>query len=301
MEDILNLPNVQDYCHEMGVKALHPLVSVVDLSEIEYVRHRMRRFGFYAVWYKEINCGTMLYGHSKYDYDDGTMLFVAPNQVGGNNDGVIVEHPKGWILMFHPDFLLGTPLARRMKDYTFFSYSSNEALHMSERERHIILGCFHEIKEELEYAIDKHTRQIVASTIETMLNHCVRFYDRQFVTREIPNADVLMKFEKVLQSYFDSGKATKEGLPTVKYCAEKVFLSPNYFGDLVKRSTGRSAIETIQLFIIERAKEMLAEGNKGINEIAYELGFNYPNHLTRVFKKCVGQTPSTFRKGVHVS
>lgn len=301
MEDILNLPNVQDYCREMGVKALHPLVSVVDMSELEFVRHRMRRFGFYGVWYKEISCGEMLYGHSKYDYDDGTMMFIAPNQVGGNNDGVVVEHPKGWILMFHPDFLLGTPLARRMKDYTFFSYTSNEALHMSDRERHIILACFHEIKEELEYAIDKHTRQIVASTIETMLNHCVRFYDRQFVTREIPNADVLMKFEQVLKAYFESGQASKEGLPTVKYCAEQVFLSPNYFGDLVKRSTGKSASETIQLFVIERAKELLAEGDKSISEIAYELGFNYPNHLTRVFKKCVGQTPGAFRKEVRVS
>lgn len=301
MEDILDLPNVQDYCNEMGIKTLHPLVSVVDMSELDSITHRMRRFGFYGVWYKEINCGTMLYGHSKYDYDDGTMLFIGPNQVGGNNDGIVVKHPKGWILMFHPDFLLGTPLARRMKDYSFFSYSSNEALHMSDRERRIILGCFHEIKEELEYTIDKHTRQIVASTIETMLNHCVRFYDRQFITREIPNNDVLMKFEGELKDYFDSGKAAKQGLPTVKYCAEKVFLSPNYFGDLVKRSTGKSAIETIQLFVIERAKEMLAEGNLSIAEIAYELGFNYPNHLTRVFKKWVGQTPGDFRREVKIN
>lgn len=301
MEEILDLPNVQDYCQEMGVKALHPLVSVVNMADVESIRHRMCRFGFYCIWYKEINCGTMLYGHSKYDYDDGTMLFLAPNQVGGNNDGIVIEHPKGWVLMFHPDFLLGTPLARRMKDYTFFSYSSNEALHMSDRERHIILGCFNEIKEELEYAIDKHTRQIVASTIETLLNHCVRFYDRQFVTREIPNADILMKFEEELLKYFDSGEAVKHGLPTVKYCADKACLSPNYFGDLVKRSTGKSAIETIQLFVIERAKEMLAEKNLSIAEIAYELGFNYPNHLTRVFKKWVGQTPGTFRKNVRAN
>lgn len=298
MEQILDLPNVQDYCHEMGITALHPLVSVVDMSTLPFMRHRMRRFGFYGIWYKELNCGEMLYGRSKYDYDDGTMMFVGPGQVAGNNDGVVVEHPKGWILIFHPDLLLGTSLARRMKDYTFFSYTSNEALHMSEREKHIILNCFHEIKEELEYAIDKHTKQIVASNIETLLNHCVRFYERQFVTREIVNADVLAKFERTLQTYFDSGKPLHEGLPTVKYCAEQVFLSPNYFGDLVKRSTGKSAIETIQLFVIERAKEMLAESNRSISEIAYELGFNYPHHLTRVFKKVVGQTPVEFRHGL---
>lgn len=295
MEQLLDLPAVQDYCHELGVKPLHPLVSVVDMSELPFTRHRMRRFGFYCIWYKEMNCGEVLYGRNKYDYDEGTMMFIGPGQVGGNNDNTIVEHPRGWILMFHPDLLLGTPLARRMKDYTFFSYTSNEALHMSEREKQIILNCFREIKEELEYAIDKHTKQIVTSNIETLLNHCVRFYERQFVTREVVNADVLTKFEQTLQAYFDSDKPVKEGLPTVKYCAEQVFLSPNYFGDLVKKSTGKSAIETIQLFVIERAKELLAESNKSISEIAYSLGFNYPHHLTRVFKKVVGETPGDFR------
>lgn len=295
MEQILDLPTVQDYCNELGVKPLHPLISVVDMSELPFTRHRMRRFGFYAVWYKEMNCGEVLYGRSKYDYDDGTMMFIGPNQVGGNNDNTIVEHPKGWILMFHPDLLLGTPLAGRMKEYTFFSYTSNEALHMSDRERQIILNCFREIKDELEYAIDKHTKQIVTSNIETLLNHCVRFYERQFVTREIVNADVLTRFEQTLQDYFDSGKPVREGLPTVKYCAGQVFLSPNYFGDLVKKSTGKSAIETIQLFVIERAKEMLADKKNSISEIAYQLGFNYPHHLTRVFKKIVGVTPGDFR------
>lgn len=295
MEQILDLPNVQDYCRELGVKALHPLVSVVNMSDLSLVRHCMCRFGFYCIWYKEVNCGEMLYGRNKYDYEDGTLLFVGPNQIAGCNDGVVVQHPKGMILMFHPDLLLGTPLARRMKEYTFFSYSSNEALHMSEREKAIILNCFRDIKEELEYVIDKHTRQIVTSNIETFLNHCVRFYERQFVTREVVNADILTRFEKTLQTYFDNGMAVKEGLPTVKYCANQVFLSPNYFGDLIKRTTGKSAIETIQLFVINRAKEMLIDSNHSISEIAYELGFNYPHHLTRVFKKVTGQTPVEFR------
>ncbi len=295
MNEIIKLENVHDYNKILGTETLHPLVSVLDMATLKSIPHCRKEFGFYCVFFKELDCGTILYGRSKYDYQEGTMLFISPGQIAGVDDGGETPDPKGWILMFHPDLLYGTPLARRMKDYSFFSYSSNEALHMSEREKQIILNCFHEIREELEHAIDKHTKQIVASNIETMLNHCVRFYERQFVTREITNNTVLDKFEDILTNYFNSELPKTEGLPTVQYCADKVCLSPNYFGDLIKKETGKTAYEHIQLAVINQVKELLTETDKTISEIAYDLGFNYPHHLSRSFKKIVGMTPGEFR------
>ena len=197
--------------------------------------------------------------------------------------------------MFHPDLLRGTSLGRRMTDYSFFSYSSNEALHMSDREQQIIINCFREIREELQHAIDKHSKQIITANIEVLLNHCVRFYDRQFITREIANKDLLTRFEELLRSYFASDKAKQFSLPSVAWCADQLHLSANYFGDLIKKETGKSAQEYIQLTIIEKAKEMLIEGGKSVSEIAYELGFKYPHHLSRLFKKVVGIAPNEYR------
>ncbi len=279
----------------MGAATLHPLVSITDFSKLKSIKHCRKNFGFYCVIYKELQCGTLQYGRSKYDYQDGTLVFISPDQVAGADDAGETLNPKGIALMFHPDLLHGTPLARRMRDYTFFSYESNEALHMSERERQIILNCFNEIKEELEHAIDKHTKQIIASNIETLLNHCVRFYERQFITREIVNRDLLDNFERLLNSYYASEKPQTIGLPSVSYCAGQMHLSPNYFGDLIKRETGKSAQEYIQLTVMEKVKELLAESNKTISEIAYELGFKYPHHLSRIFKKVVGTTPNEYR------
>lgn len=295
MVKITKLENVQDYNRFIGAETLHPLVSVTDMSQLRAIPHGCKEFGFYCVFLKELDCGTILYGRSKYDYQEGTMLFISPGQIAGVDDGGETLNPKGWILMFHPDLLYGTPLARRMKDYSFFSYSSDEALHMSEREKQIILNCFREIREELEHPVDKHTKQIVASNIETMLNHCVRFYERQFVTREITNHNVIDRFLEILQDYFNSGQSQTDGLPTVQYCADKICLSPNYFGDLIKKETGKTASEHIQLAVMAKVKEQLAETDKTISEIAYDLGFNYPHHLSRSFKKITGITPGEFR------
>lgn len=296
MAEIIDMPMVADYCKFFGVEMLHPLVSVVNFSEFKQKPNSLKRMGFYCVFLKEKYCGELSYGRTKYDYQEGTLVFSGPGQILGVADGKILPNAQGWALIFHPDLLYGTPLARRMKDYTFFKYESNEALHMNERERNIIKNCIFEIKEELEHGIDKHTKQIIASNIETLLNHCVRFYDRQFVTREISNRHVLDKFEATLQNYFDSDNPKKLGLPTVKYCAEQVFLSPNYFGDLIKKETGKTAQEYIQLATINQAKELLAEGDLSISDIAWQLGFKYPHHLSRIFKKTVGITPAEYRK-----
>lgn len=295
MNDALDLKSIQDYNNHLGVETLHPMVSVVDFSQLETIKHGKKYFGFYCIVLKQLECGTLMYGRNQYDYQEGTMVFIAPGQIAGNNDGKETRNPKGWVLMFHPDLLYGTPLARRIKDYSFFSYDSNEALHMSERERQIIINSFMEIKEELEHAIDKHSKQIIAANIEVMLNHCIRFYDRQFVTREISNHTILSRFEKLLAGYFETDLSQKIGLPSVQYCAEQLHLSPNYFGDLIKRETGKTAIEYIQLSVINMAKDLLTSSDKSVSEIAYYLGFKYPHHLSRMFKKIVGTSPLEFR------
>lgn len=295
MEKIEKLDTIDKYNRLLGAETLHPLVAVTDFSNFKSIPHFKKEFGFYCVFYKELHCGTIEYGRSKYDYQEGTLLFIAPGQVAGVDDGGVSRYPRGMVLMFHPDLLYGTPLARLMKNYTFFSYDSNEALHISEREKDIILNCFKEIAVELEHAIDKHTKRIVASYIETLLNHCVRFYDRQFITREIPNKGILSRFDKFLNDWYDSGNAKENGIPSVQMCADRMCLSPNYFGDLVKKELGKSPTEYIRLFVIGKAKELLAEGSLNISEIAYELGFSYPHHLTRVFKKVTGLTTKEFQ------
>jgi len=296
MNKIIDMPTVADYCNFFGVETLHPLVSVVNFADFSPKPNSLKRMGFYCVFLKEKYCGELHYGRTKYDYQDGTLVFSGPGQVMGVSDGRVLPNAQGMGLIFHPDLLYGTPLARRMKDYTFFKYESNEALHMSERERNIIKNCLLEIKEELEHGIDKHTKQIVASNIETLLNHSVRFYDRQFITREPANRDILVKFENLLHDYFKSDRPKEEGLPTVKYFADRVFLSPNYFGDLIKKETGRTAQEYIKMKIIELAEQMLLGTEKTVNEISYELGFQYSQHFNRTFKNTTGKTPNQYRK-----
>lgn len=292
---ILNMDSVQDYNDNLGVETLHPLVSVVDMSQLKEIRHSVKRFGFYSVFLKQLDCGSLMYGRSRYDYREGTMLFIAPGQIAGADDGGVSENPKGWILMFHPDLLKGTSLAARMREYSFFSYSSDEALHTSERERQTIIGCMSEIREELNHPIDRHSKRIITSNIELLLNHCVRFYDRQFVTREEANHDLLNRFESLLNDYFDSGLASSQGIPTVAGFAESLHISPNYFGDLIKRESGISAQEYIQKHIIERAKSLLSKKDKTVSQTAYELGYKHPQHLSRMFKRMTGMTPNEYK------
>ena len=292
---ILNMDSVQDYNDNLGVDTLHPLVSVVDMSQLKEIRHSVKRFGFYCVFLKQLDCGSLMYGRSRYDYREGTMLFIAPGQIAGADDGGVSENPKGWILMFHPDLLKSTSLAARMREYSFFSYSSDEALHTSERERQTIIGCMSEIREELNHPIDRHSKRIITSNIELLLNHCVRFYDRQFVTREEANHDLLNRFESLLNDYFDSGLASSQGIPTVAGFAESLHISPNYFGDLIKRESGISAQEYIQKHIIERAKSLLSKKDKTVSQTAYELGYKHPQHLSRMFKRMTGITPNEYK------
>lgn len=295
MSDIINISNIHDYNEFLGIETLNPLVTFVDFREVKVLKHKRKYYGFYSIYLKEKIHGKLTYGRSQYDYQEGTLVFVAPGQVAGIDDGGETLNPEGYALLFHPDLLRGTSLARKMKEYTFFSYEVNEALHMSERERQTIFNCFTEIQEELHHTIDKHSRNIITSNIEVLLNHCLRFYDRQFDTREAINRDVLTRFEALMLDYFNSDKPEQNGLPTVTWCADQLHFSANYFGDLIKKETGKSAIEYIHLAVINRVKELLASTSKTISEIAYEVGFQYPHHLSRMFKKLVGCTPNEYR------
>lgn len=276
-------------------ETLHPLVSVVNLSKAAPRQLRRMCFGFYVVFLKEIKCGDLKYGISRYDYEEGTLVFLAPGQVIGSA-GTDYYQPQGLALVFHADFIHGTPLGRRMNEYTFFSYTANEALHLSEREKQIILDCFSKIEFELERAVDKHSKSLIAANIELLLSYCVRFYDRQFITRVNANTGVLEKFDNLLGNFFASGKPRRLGLPSVAYFAAELNLSANYFGDLVKKETGKSAYEYITLKLIDVAKEKVVGSGKSVSEIAFELGFKYPQHFTRLFKRQVGVTPMAYRR-----
>ncbi len=295
MEQVERIDTVKQYNNWIGVETLHPLVSVVDFNEIPTVQHFRRYMGIYAVFMKNIKCGDITYGCQPYDYEDGTLVFVAPGQVYGIDSKGKVTKPSGYALVFHPDLLAGTHLGKMMKDYSFFSYGVNEALHLSKKERDTIVDCFEKIRTEIDQNIDKHSKTLIVSNIELFLNYCMRFYDRQFITRNNENKDILVRFENLLYDYFKSGKAKNLGLPGVAYCAEMLHLSPNYFGDLIKKETGNTALDFIQSRLIEEAKVKIFEGNASFGEIAYQLGFKYQQHFTRIFKQKTGVTPNEFR------
>lgn len=296
MDKIEKLSSVTQFNARRGQETLHPLVSVLDQSKSQKITANKYLSELYVIFLKDVKCEEMSYGRNHYDYQDETLIFIAPGQVFGFNlPEEIWVQPSGWALVFHPDFVRGTFLGRTIKEYGFFSYDVNEALHISERERQIVLECFKKIKEELERGIDKHSKMLIVSNIELFLNYCVRFFDRQFITRETINKDILVRFEQLLNDYFESSLPQTTGLPSVAYCAEKLNLSANYFGDLVKKETGKSALEYIQAKVIDLAKEKFFDPSKSISEIAYELGYRYPQHFTRLFKEKVGTSPNEYR------
>jgi AraC-like DNA-binding protein len=295
MENIVRIENIAQYNKMRGVETLHPLITVIDLSKALPMAAQTFNFGIYAIYLKELECGELKYGRHNYDYQEGTLVFVGPGQVLGVQPKVTTFEPKGWAILFHPDLIKGTALGRHIQDYSFFSYDVNEALHLSEKERQLVLDCLSKIQYELSQSIDKHSRTLIVANIELFLNYCVRFYDRQFITRETVHQGVLERFDILLNEYFQSEKPQLLGLPSVAYCAEQLNLSANYFGDLIKRDTGKSAQEHIQLKLIDIAKERMFDVGKTVSEIAYGLGFKYPQHFSRSFKEHVGVSPTEYR------
>ena len=295
MGNIIKTDTIHAYNQWAGVETQHPLVGFIDFSKVAPLRHARKLYGFYAVFLKDQNCGELRYGRQYYDYQDGTLIFVAPGQAFGAEDDGEVFQPTGYILMFHPDLLLNTPLARMMKDYTYFSYETNEALHISEQERRIVMDCFEKIQYELQYPVDNYSKTLITDTIKTFLDYCSRFYSRQFITRDNVNRDILTRFEKMLDEYFHSDKPMTLGLPNVQYCADKLHLSPNYLSDLLRKEAGNTALGYIHNKLLDIAKTEIVATDKTISEIAYALGFQYPQHFTRLFKREVGCTPNEYR------
>lgn len=295
MNTMRRFETINDYNVFNNNETLHPLVSVVDLSKANPRQGSKMYFGFYTIFLKDVKCGDLVYGRQTYDYQEGTLVFFAPGQIAGVNSNGEMYQPKGYALIFDAELIHGTSLGKHIQDYSFFGYQSNEALHLSERERKIVLDCFSKIQYELEHAIDKHSKRLIVSNIELFLDYCIRFYDRQFITRDNVHKGVLEKFEEVLNGYFQSDKPGTTGLPSVAFCANELHLSSGYFGDLIKKETGKTAQEYIQTKVIDVAKEKIFDQNKSVSQVAYELGFKYPQHFTRLFKQKVGVTPNEYR------
>jgi AraC family transcriptional activator of pobA len=295
MATIRKFETISDYNAFNNHETLHPLVSIINFSRAKPRRMSRSHFGFYTVILKDVKCGDLHYGKHTYDYQEGTLVFFAPGQIAGlDGDGELYQ-PKGHALTFHADLLRGTSLGQHMQEYTFFSYNVSEALHISERERQVVLDCFAKIDTELRQSIDKHSKKLIVSNIELFLNYCTRFYDRQFITRDNVHHGILERFEQLLNDYFVSEKPQLNGLPSVASCAAELHLSPNYFGDLIKKETGKSPQEYIQEKVIDVAKERIFDPTKSVSEIAYTLGFKYPQHFSRLFKQRVGYTPNEYR------
>jgi len=295
MKDAYTFDTVAQYNAFNNHETLHPLVSIIDFSKAERRTGSRMTFGLYCIFLKEVHCGDLKYGCNYYDYQEGTLVFLSPGQVIDVANKTDLYQPLGHGLVFHPDLIKGTSLAKSLNEYSFFNYNTNEALHLSEKERKIVFDCFSKIEYELQQSVDKHSKKLIASNIELFLNYCERFYDRQFITRETVNKGVLERFEEQLNGYFDSDAPTELGIPTVALFADRLNLSANYFGDLIKKETGKTAQEYIQNKLIDLAKEKIFDTSKTINEIAFELGFKYPQHFSRLFKNRVGFTPNEYR------
>ncbi|MFT3979270.1 MAG: helix-turn-helix transcriptional regulator [Ferruginibacter sp.] len=278
-------------------KPIHPLISIVDVSQwvIEEKWIGVKTTAdLYSIALKDKSCGLM-YGRHLYDFDEGVLIFTAPRQVNGVTKAQKLNEINGWMLFFHPDLIRNTPLAGIIGNYKFFDYDVYEALHLSATEQQTITDCVTMIKNEISENIDSHSQTIIASSLELMLNLSARYYERQFITRKKNNSDVVIQIEKLLKEYFKSDELNEKGLPAVKYLAAKVHLSPNYLSDLLRKETGMNTQDHIHHYLIEEAKKILLGTNKSISEIAYRLGFEYPQYFSKLFKQKTGNTPQEFR------
>lgn len=291
----IRLDSIDAYNRLYGLTTYHPLVSVIDLKKATKRFDRLRMdYGVYALYLKNgVNC-TLKYGREYYDYQEGTVVCFSPGQVIDVDTTGEPIAPDVVGLMFHPDLICGTPLADKINNFGYFRYAQKEALHLSDKERAIFLDCLDKIREETEHPVDTHSADLISANIQVLLEYLNRFYDRQFITRHKVNSSVVANFEKQLAEIY-SGKTALSEVPRVSYFAEKANLSPGYFGDLIKRETGSTPQEIISLRIITEAKRRLAATDTDISVIAYDLGFQYPQHFSRLFKRVTGKSPSAFR------
>lgn len=298
MKPVINIKNISDINNFVQHKTKHPLVTVIDFSNMEELMEEGLRIScdFYSIMFKNFCANKMKYGRQEYDFQEGSLVCIAPKQVVEMDKPT--ERPddmKGWGLYFHPDLLRGTSLGAKMKEYTFFSYEMSEALHLSDKEKHILNDCIQKIENELQENIDNHSQTLIVSNIELLLNYCLRYYGRQFITRKHSNTNIVSQIEKLLIDYFKDPKLSESGLPTVKYLSDNVHLSSGYLSDLLKKETGMNARDYIHYYLIEEAKSLLLNSNQTVSELAFSLGFEYPQYFSRLFKSKTGMTPLEFR------
>jgi len=299
MKTHIHLQNIADLqkVFQLG-NSQHPLVTVLDFSKVTEQVYPDTKIStdFYSILFKNYCKNNLKYGRKSIDFQDGSLICIAPNQLI-EMDTEIEERPDkmGWGLFFHTDLIRATALNEKIKSYSFFHYEVSEALHLSEKEKTILFDCIQTIQGELQENIDGYSQEIIVSTIEVLLGYCSRFYGRQMITRGQSNQSVLAQVQKVLNDYYSDEKRRENGLPTVKYVAESIHFSPSYLSDLLKKETGKNAQEQIHIFILEEAKNSLLNSEKNINEIAYELGFEYPQYFVKLFKQKTGKTPSAYR------
>lgn len=290
--------SLTDFHRVFGLpKPLHPMISFIDIKDLKPLTEEFPKsmvMNFYKISYKTGLCGQAKYGQNYYDFGEGGLVFTAPNQIfesPGSNSST------GYLLLIHPDFLLSYPIAKKIKDFGYFSYATNEALHLSDKERTTIFSIFHNIQDELNSRIDDFSQDVMVAQVELLLNYCNRFYKRQFITRKAVNKDLLQKMEEILESFLKAEKSMMPGIPTVNSLAANLNVSPSYLSDMLRTLTGQNTQQHIHNKLIEKSKELLTTSNLTVNEIAYQLGFEYPQSFSRLFKNKVGQSPVEFRAG----
>ncbi|MFN8343888.1 MAG: helix-turn-helix transcriptional regulator [Spirosomataceae bacterium] len=298
MKPIIQLYSISEINNFVQNKTKHPLVAVVDFSKLdEHIEEGTRiSCDFYSVMFKNYCANNMRYGRQTYDFQDGSLVCIAPKQVlTMDNEIEKKEDIMGWGLFFHPDLLRGTSLSNKMKDYTFFNYETSEALHLSDKRKQILFDCVQKIEAELQENIDNHSQTLLVSNIELLLNYCSRYYSRQFITRKNTNSNTVSQVQTLLKNYFKTAKFKEIGLPTVKYLADNVHLSASYLSDLLKKETGINAQDQIHYYLIEEAKNVLLNSDNSVSKIAYYLDFEYPQYFSKLFKQKTRQTPMEYR------
>jgi AraC-like DNA-binding protein len=297
----LNIRTISELHEAMGYEKPHnPLVTVIDFTKIDFSKHK--HFDnvklvnpFYTVFFKSKCPGEMMYGRTKYDFKEGSILCMSPGQVTSFSSQSEEPQADGFGLFFLPELIAKYPLAEKIENYTYFSYDANEALHLSDKEKQILTDNFTGIKSEIEQNIDAYSQDVIVSNIDLLLNYLNRFYGRQFLTRSGASKDILTRFDNLLKLYYRENRQVKNGIPNLDFFSENLNLSRNYLSDLMKKETGMSASDHIRNYIIDKAKTMLLSSSDSVSEIAYDIGFEYPQYFSKLFKQSVGMTPMKFR------
>lgn len=300
MKEIINIDKVSEVHEVLDLQSpTHPLISVFSLKDNpNYIVYKGKyRINLYMISLKTTDNCEMVYGRNSYDFQEGSMLYTAPGQVisfEADQENTL-QADEGWTIVFHPDLIRNATLANTISEYSFFDYEVNEALHVSEKEKRTLLDIVNNIKREINDNIDKHSQEIININLESLLKYSNRYYDRQFYTRTNLNKGYLVRFEKYLKDYFASSQLSDHGLPTVQECGKALNMSGYYLSDLLKTETGKSAKEHINLYLVEEAKNRLLGSTSSVSEIAFDLGFEYPQHFSKIFKAKTGYSPSEYR------